>query len=289
MNILRILMPQTNAQTINNKKQNKISFGSTINTGKKFVIDHADILVTHKCNKGCPTCIDKWVNKYKQIISFDTIIKYFNLLEKNTISVPSPVNKEAKTLVNILGGEPTVVGEDFLNKIAENAHARKFLTWISTNGIKEETVKRILPNFDMVHITVDTPEEAIKWANSEWLNRIDIKFPCTEKTSLADFLKFAEITKDFPNKKMIVYNDLHRKEIKMQPELEALLDDPNVNYIVAPHGFQKYAEINGVTIKRTIEQDNYFADSQMIPRLYPNGNYNCTWENELNNPYLGEL
>ena len=288
--MLGILPYKTSNQSTNNKKiQNIISFGSNKNIGKKFVIDHADILVTHKCNKGCPTCIDKWVNKYKQIISFDTIKKYFNLLERNTISIPSPVNKEAKTLINILGGEPTVVGEDFLNQIAENAHERNFLMWLSTNGIKTETVKNILPHYDMVHITVDKPEDAIRWANSEYLKHIDIKFPCTEKTSLAEFLKFAEITKDFPNKKMIVYNDLHRKEIKIQPELAAVLDDPAVNYITAPHGFQKYAEINGVTIKRTIQEDNHFADSQLIPRLYPNGNYNCTWENEKNNPYLGNL
>lgn len=287
MKILGIVAFKTNNQSP--QKQKKVSFGNAIDTGAKFAIDHADVLVTHRCNKGCPTCIDKWVNKYKQIISFDIVKKYFNLLERNTVSVPSPVNKEGRTLINILGGEPTVVGEEFLNQIAENAHERNFLMWTSTNGIKSETIKRILPNFDMVHITVDKPEDAIKWADSEYLNRIDIKFPCTENTSLADFLRFAEITRDFPNKKMIVYNDLHRKEIKMQSELAALLNKPDVHYIVAPHGFQKYAEVNGVIIKRTIQEDNHFADSQMIPRLYPNGNYNCTWENELNNPYLGEL
>ncbi len=287
MKILGILAFKTNNQSP--QKQKKVSFGNAIDTGAKFAIDHADVLVTHRCNKGCPTCIDKWVNKYKQIISFDIIKKYFNLLERNTVSVPSPVNKEGRTLINILGGEPTVVGEEFLNQIAENAHERNFLMWTSTNGIKTETVKRILPNFDMVHITVDKPEDAIKWADSEYLNRIDIKYPCTEKTSLEDFLRFVNITKDFPNKKMIVYNDLHRKEIKMQPELAALLDGSDVKYTVAPHGFQKYADVYGVTIKRTIQEDNHFADSQMIPRLYPNGNYNCTWENELNNPYLGEL
>ena len=288
MKILEITKFRNSNKTINNNNK-KITFGNALLKESKIAIDHADILVTHRCNKGCPTCIDKWVNKYKQNISFDTIQKYFNLLQEKTYSVKSPVNKEGKTLINILGGEPTLVGEDFLNKVASDAHSRDFSMWISTNGIKKNTVENILPNFDMVHITCDTPEEAIKWANSKYLDKIDIKFPCTQNTTLKDFLKFSEITKNFPNKKMIVYNDLRRREVKIQPDLAALLDAPDVEYLIAPHGFQRYANINGVTIKRTIQQDNPFANSQMIPRLYPNGNYNCTWENELNNPYLGNL
>lgn len=288
MKIFNITSFGSNNSPTQNRNQG-INFGINLNNGKKVVIDHADILVTHSCNKGCPTCIDKWVNKYKQIISFDLVKKYFNMLEQNTISVKSVVNKNGRTLINILGGEPTVVGEEFLNKIANNAHNRDFLMWISTNGIKKKTVENILPNFDLVRLTVDTPEEALKWADSKYINKLDIKFPCTEKTTLADFEKFAETTKDFPNRMMIVYNDKFRKEVKLQPDLAELLNDPSVNYEVAHHGFQKYGKINGVTIKRTIQENNNFADSEMIPRLYPNGNYNCTWENELNNPFLGEL
>lgn len=288
MKILNIIYFSKKNTPINNKKQN-VNFGSNIYTGEKFLIDHADILVTHSCNKGCPTCIDKWVNKYRQIVSFDIVKKYFNMLEQKTTSVRSVVNKNGQTLINILGGEPTVVGEEFLNKIAENAHLRNFLVWISTNGIKRKTVESILPNFDLVRLTVDTPEEALKWADSKLINKLEIKFPCTETTTLGDFERFAELTKDFPNRMMIVYNDKFRKEVTLQPDLAELLNSSNVNYEVSKHGFQKYGKINGITIKRTIQEDNHFADTKMIPRLYPNGNYNCTWENELNNPYLGEL
>ncbi len=288
MKILNIISFSNKNTPIDNKKQN-VNFGSNIYTGEKFLIDHADILVTHSCNKGCPTCIDKWVNKYRQIVSFDIVKKYFNMLEQKTTSVRSIVNKNGQTLINILGGEPTVVGEEFLNKIAENAHLRNFLVWISTNGIKRKTVESILPNFDLVRLTVDTPEEALKWADSKFIDKLDIKFPCTEKTTLGDFERFAELTKDFPNRMMIVYNDKFRKEVTLQPDLAELLNSSKVNYKAAKHGFQKYGSINGVTIKRTIQEDNCFADTKMIPRLYPNGNYNCTWENELNNPYLGEL
>ena len=120
---------------------------------------------------------------------------------------------------------------------------------------------------------------------------MELKFPCTGKTTVKDFEKFVEAAKAFPRKMMIVYNDMHRKELPLQPDMAELLDSPTVNYQVAKHGFHKYGNISGVTVKRTMQEnlDNKFADSSMFPRLYPNGNYNRTWANELNDPYLGQL
>lgn len=287
MKILGILAFKTNNQSP--QKQKKVSFGNAIDTGAKFAIDHADVLVTHRCNKGCPTCIDKWVNKYKQIISFDIVKKYFNLLEQRTYAIKTPINQEGRLPINLLGGEPTTIGERYLNNIAEDAHKRNFLMWMSSNGIEKETIDNILPNFDFIHITCDKPEQVHKWLMPKYLDKIGIKFPCTAKTTLKDFLEFAEATKDFPNKRAIVYNDMNRVEIKLQPELAEYLSDSNVNYVIAPHGFHKFGEINGVTVKRIVEGQNIYEDTQLIPRLYPNGNYNCTWQNELNNQYLGEL
>ena len=129
MKILGILAFKTNNQSP--QKQKKVSFGNAIDTGAKFAIDHADVLVTHRCNKGCPTCIDKWVNKYKQIISFDIVKKYFNLLEQRTYAIKTPINQEGRLPINLLGGEPTTIGERYLNNIAEDAHKRNFLMWMS--------------------------------------------------------------------------------------------------------------------------------------------------------------
>jgi len=197
MKVLNITSSYNNSMPIKNRKQN-LNFGNALKTGQKVMIDCADILVTHQCNKGCATCVDNWMNKYNQIISFDTVKKFLNMIGQKTESVTSVVNPDGKTFINVLGGEPTMVGEELLNKIATAAHDKDFMIWVSTNGIKKQTVENILPNFDLVRITVYTPEQALKWADSKHIDKMELKFPCTGKTTVKDFEKFVEAAKAFP-------------------------------------------------------------------------------------------
>lgn len=49
------------------------------------------------------------------------------------------------------------------------------------------------------------------------------------KTTLKDFRKFVEATKEFPHKSMIVYHDKNCVEAKLQPELVKVLNNPEID------------------------------------------------------------
>ena len=47
-------------------------------------IDHADIVVTHKCTFNCKYYIDAFRNSYNAILSLEDISKFLNVLKLNT-------------------------------------------------------------------------------------------------------------------------------------------------------------------------------------------------------------
>lgn len=47
--------------------------------------------------------------------------------------------------------------------------------------------------------------------------------------------------------------------------------------------------VDGVRVKKYIPSEKEFMEEPFVPKLYPNGNYGKTWQNEINDPYLGEL
>ena len=64
------------------------------------MIDHIDIVVTHKCNNNCPHCIDKFIHSSDKEISLADIEKFLKMLREKT-------DKNLEVL--LLGGEPTTL------------------------------------------------------------------------------------------------------------------------------------------------------------------------------------
>jgi len=52
------------------------------------------------------------------------------------------------------------------------------------------------------------------------------------------------------------------------------------------NGAYMYTFFKGVRIKKCIHGHNNISDEPSVPKLYPNGNYNKTWENEYLDDYL---
>ena len=173
-----------------------------------------------------------------------------------------------------------MAGSQYLNGLADMAHERNFITWLSTNGDKKDVVEQILPNYDLVHVTVSKAVEALKWLKVNCLEHLSIKLTCDSNTTLKDFKEFAQMK--FPHKSMIVYHDLntaHPKELPLQKELKDFLDK-SASWDITSEEPYLYREIDGVIVKRPVEGFSIFTDDIAVPKIYPNGNYGNSWTTE---------
>lgn len=244
-------------------------------------ISHADIVLTHQCNMNCPCCIDKFRNQSKDIIKPADIRKFLRILKEHTCKTKSfGFDKNPNIEILLLGGEPTMVGVDYLSFIAGMVHSFGFEICISTNGIKRDVIEQIIPFYNWLQITVRSKKEIDFWR--KYKDKVNIKLPGDHTLTLEKFNSFVEETKDFARKSLTMY---------FTPDFKELCTDSKMWEVLSAAEWERcgsylYTFINGVRVKRCIPGITNIADEPLIPKLYPNGNYNKTWFNENQDSYL---
>ena len=139
----------------------------------KVVLDHADIVTSHICNKNCQYCVDKFIHTSSKLISLETIEKFLKLLRCHT---------EEKLEILLLGGEPTVLPTERLIAIANLIHQYGFAVIMSTNGVLKEKIVSLIPYFDWIQITVNSDEEIDFYR--KWPKKINIKLAGDESLTM---------------------------------------------------------------------------------------------------------
>lgn len=245
-------------------------------------IDHADIVVNHVCNMSCKYCVDKFRGNEGEI-SFENVCKFLHLLEKHEHVQPK-YNSNPKMEILMLGGEPTLIGVSKLALFCGAICGAGFSPIISTNARDKEVVKRILPFFDWVQVAVYSDAEIDYWRKLS-TNKINLKLSGDASFSMKKLQHFADYTKDFKRRSVTMF---------FKPNFEQCCPDKEVQEFLNTLEWERvdsyeYTMYEGVRLKRCIPGITNIADEPHIPKIYPNGNYNKTWLNEDNDPYLGEL
>lgn len=268
----------------NNVLSFKANLKPVIDTFEKQALSHADIVVTHSCNMHCNFCIDQFRNTSSTIISLDKVESFLKLLKTKTSKTNKfKYDQNPVTEVLLLGGEPTMAGSEHLNKIAQLVHKHGFEICVSTNGIKKDVIEEILPNFDWVQVTCRSDKQIDYWR--KFKDKVNIKLAGDADLTLDKFKHFVEYTKDFPRRSLTMYFKPNFEEVCKDKGLQDYLN----KFDWEEQGSYLYTFVDGVRVKKCIPSKTNFIDEPLIPKLYPNGNYNKTWQNELNDPYIGEL
>ena len=235
-------------------------------------IDHIDIVVSHECNMRCPHCIDKFRGTSNKIVELADIENFLKLIRQHT---DEPLE------VLLLGGEPTVVGAHYLIQIAKTIRRYGFRPIMSTNGILKGTIKDCLPYFDWIQITVHSDDEINYWR--KYGDKINIKLAGDRHltwNALQHFIGYTE--GDFTRRSVSMYFTPDFKELCTDEKIWDLLDSLEWER----NGSYKYAFYDGVRFKKCIHGETNIIDEPSVPKLYPNGVYNKTWNNEIMDDYL---
>lgn len=238
-------------------------------------IDHADIVVTHLCNRRCPHCIDKFVTrKDNTVVSFADVRKFMEKLKAVT---------DKKLEVLLLGGEPTTAPLPHLIGICDIIKEFGYSPIMSTNGVLKDKIIRLLPHLDSVQITVEDRDSIEFWR--PFSKKVNLKLNGDESLTIGGLELFCNLSKDF-----------YRRSLSMffTPEFEELCKDEKVWKLLnsltwTRNGSYLYAWYKGVRIKRCITGETNIIDEPTVPKLYPNGNYNKTWQHENMDDYLNRI
>ena len=234
-------------------------------------IDHADIVTSHKCNNNCPYCIDKFIHTSEEEVSLENIESFLKLLR---------TNKNKKLEVLLLGGEPTMLSTEKLIDIAQLIKKYGFSPIMSTNGKEKEKIIKVLPYYDWIQVTVYNDKQIDYWR--PYLDKINIKI-CGDKNLTMDKLNhFIDYTKDFKRKSVSMYFTEDFKELCEDKDIWNLLNSLEWTR----NGSYMYAFYKDVRFKKCIPGETNVIDEPTVPKLYPNGNYNKTWNNEEMDNYL---
>ncbi len=234
-------------------------------------IDHVDIVTTHLCNKHCKFCIDKFIGTSNEFISLDNIEKFLKLIREYT---------DKKLEVLLLGGEPTCLPTDLLKDIAELAHKYNFLIMMSTNGILKKKIIDLIPYYDSIQVTVNSDEEIDYYR--KWQDKINIKLAGDNTLTMEKLDHFIEYTKGFDRRSISMYFTPDFIELCNDSDVWKLLDSLEWKR----NGSYLYTFYEGVRIKKCIHGLTNIIDEETVPKLYPNGNYNKTWNDEKLDDYL---
>lgn len=238
---------------------------------KEQYIDHADIVVTHECPNRCKFCIDKFINKDTRRVEIESIKKFLT-----RISCHAGDGIE----VLLLGGEPTVVGVEYLREIANVIRSFGYSPIISTNNHDKNVWVALTEIFDWVQITIHSKED-INFL-LPYKSNVNIKIAGDKSFNISRMRQFIEDTKPFARRSVSMYFTPDFKELCEDEEVWSILDtldwERNGSYL--------YAFYQGARFKKCIPGETNIIDEPTVPKLYPNGHYNKTWCNELNDDYL---
>ena len=239
-----------------------------------FDIDHADIVVTHLCNNHCEHCIDKFINCSAEVIQVETVDKFLKMLREHT-------DKDLEVL--LLGGEPTTAPVDKLVEIASVIHKYGFKAMISTNGKLKNRIIQLMDCFDSIQITVDADDEETINFWRPYANKVNMKVAADENFTWDKLQRFIERTKDFYRQSVCMYFTPDFQELCTDKKIWELLDTLNWER----NGSYMYAFNGKVRYKKCIPGETNVIDEPTVPKVYPNGNYNRTWNNEDLDDYIG--
>ena len=237
----------------------------------QIYIDHADVVVTHECMNHCPFCIDKFVHTSNEVVKKEDLIRFLKKLKSVT---------SRKLEVLFLGGEPTCAGIEKLAELTDIVREFGFSPIISTNNPKKELIVKLLPYFDWIQVTVHSDKQIEFYR--QYKDKINIKLSGDKNLTLEKLNHFIDVTKDFERKSISMYFTPLWKELCTDEEVWSLLNKLSWTR----NGSYVYTFYQGVRIKRCIHGETNLVDEPSVPKLYPNGNYNKTWNNETLDDYL---
>ena len=240
-----------------------------------YVIDHADIVVTHQCNMHCPFCVDKYVRTDASVVSIESIKKFLTLLKNYGVKD----NLE----VLLLGGEPTTIDTDNLIEIADTIKSFGFSPIMSTNGVNKRKILDVLDHFDWIQVTVHSDKQIDYYRQNK--DKMCIKLSGDQTMSYQKFMHFIEYTGAFPRRCISMFSTSDFKELCTDRRVWEILNSLDWYR----NGSYMYTFYRGVRLKKFIPGETNIIDEPTVPKLYPNGNYNKTWCNENMDAYLGEL
>ena len=237
----------------------------------KIPIDHADIVTSHKCNNNCPFCIDSFIHSSDKEVSLEDVDKFLRMLRTVT---------DKNVSILLLGGDPTMLSAEKLIAIADLVHSYGFRISMSTNGIQKDKIIQVLPWFDWVQITLSSDKQIDFWR--PYREKINAKWSGDQKMTLEKMEHFIEYTKGFGRRSVSMYFTPHFHELCEDEQVWKILDTLEWKR----NGSYEYAFYKGVRFKKCIHGETNIIDEPIIPKLYPNGNYNKTWSNEELDDYL---
>ena len=232
-------------------------------------IDHIDIVTSHKCNNNCPWYIDKFIHSDTREISLNDIHKFLKNMPAN-----------AGTEILLLGGEPTMLSVIKLIGLARIIKKYGYSPIMSTNGINKEKILAILPYYDWIRVTVYNDEQIDYWRPHK--DKINIKLSGDSSLTIDKYYWFRNATKDFKRKSISMY---------FTPDWQELCTDEKMwDYISAAdwqiNGSYAYTFVDNIRFKKYLPNKTNVILEPTVPKLYPTGNYNCTWEHEEMDDYL---
>ena len=236
-----------------------------------MIIDHVDIVTSHKCNFHCPYCVDKFCHTTDDEIKLEDIDKFLKLVRKHTDKALS---------VLLLGGEPTILSFEKLVDIAKVITSNGFKPMISTNGFFKDKIITLLDYYRWIQVTVYNDKQIDFYKNHTV--KINIKWSGDENMTFDIFNHFIEYTKDFERRSISMYSTANFIELCTDKDVWNVLNTLEWKR----NGSYLYAFYKGVRIKRFIKGETNIIDEPTVPKLYPNGNYNKTWNNEELDDYL---
>ena len=236
-------------------------------------LDHIDIVLTHKCPNRCKFCIDKFVNTNDDIVSEESVKWFLDKIKKHNVKTNE---------VLFLGGEPTIVDFDKLKRIADIVKSCGYSPIVSTNNFNNEVVRQITDIFDWVQITVHNDKQIEYFKNIENHNKINIKMAGDHTMNIEKLEHFIDVTRDFERRSISMYFTPDFKELCTDEDVWLLLNGLKWERC----GSYLYTFYKGVRIKRCIYGETNIIDEPLVPKLYPNGNYNKTWCDEKMDDYL---
>lgn len=234
-------------------------------------IDHIDIVTTHRCNFNCPFCIDRFRGRSDREIDLETADAWLGKIKR--FARPG-------CEVLLLGGDPTMLDADKLVAIAGTIRKHGFSPIMSTNGAMKDKIGRILPYYDWIQITVCGQDQIDYWR--PFKDKINIKLSGDRSLDMNRLKWFDEATGDFERRSVSMYFTLDFEELCKDAEVWNLIDGLEWKR----NGSYMYAFWNGIRFKKCIPGETNVIDEPSVPKLYPNGNYNKTWNDEEMDDYL---
>ena len=238
-------------------------------------IHDCNIVVNHKCNKHCKTCIDKFLDVSKDEVTLEMVEKYISRLTKYT-------TQKCKEIM-LLGGEPTCSSFELLKGISDIGRHYGWRMIMSTNGIEREKILRLRDCYDVFQITMRGQSDIDFWKSVNMQDKITAKFNGDADFTLDTLNWFIENTREFYHKSI---NMFHTQDGQQQ-----LCTDKRVWDLILPlertsHLMYHVVFYKGVRIKWGSPGCTQVEKCPSSPILFPNGNYGCTWQNENLDDYL---